>query len=57
VELGQLAIVLAFVPIAFWLRGTRFYRSAVLVGGSLLIALIASWWFVQRAFDLQGGPF
>jgi hypothetical protein len=57
VELGQAAIVLAFVPVAFWLRTTQFYRKGVLVAGSLLIALIALWWFVQRAFDIQGGPF
>ena len=56
VELGQMAIVVAFVPIAFWLRTTRFYRSGVLTVGSILVALIAGWWFVQRAFDIQS-PF
>jgi hypothetical protein len=52
VEVGQMAIVMAFVPIAFWLRTTRFYRSGVLIVGSVMVALIAGWWFVQRAFDL-----
>jgi len=56
VELGQVAIVLAFVPLAFWLRTTVFYRRGVLTVGSLLVALIAAYWFVQRAFDIQG-PF
>ena len=56
VEVGQVAIVVAFVPLAFWLRTTRFYRSGVLIIGSVLVALIAGWWFVQRAFDLQS-PF
>ena len=58
VEVGQMAIVLAFVPIAFGLRKTQFYRRGVLTVGSSLIALIALWWFVQRAFDIQAGwPF
>jgi hypothetical protein len=54
VELGQMAIVVAFVPIAFSLRRTLFYRHGVLTFGSILVALIAGYWFVQRAFDFQG---
>ena len=56
VELGQLAIVVAFLPLAYRLRRTRFYRVGVLKAGSLLVALLAAWWFVQRAFDIQS-PF
>ena len=52
VELGQLAIVALFLPLAFWLRATRFYRVGVLTGGSIIVALLASWWLVQRMFDL-----
>jgi hypothetical protein len=52
VEIGQLAIVAAFLPLAFLLRTTAFYRIGVLRFGSLAVALVASWWFVQRAFDL-----
>lgn len=52
VEVGQLTIVAVFLPLAFWLRRTRFYRVGVLTGGSLLVALLASWWLVQRLFDL-----
>ncbi len=52
VELGQLAIVALFLPLAFALRCSAFYRVGVLLGGSVLIALLAAWWFVQRAFDL-----
>jgi hypothetical protein len=52
VEIGQLAIVAVFLPIAFALRATAFYRVGVLRFGSLLVALLAAWWFVQRAFDL-----
>ena len=52
VELGQLAIVAAFLPVAFLLRRTWFYRVGVLTGGSILVAVVASWWLVQRLFDL-----
>ncbi|MFM9901539.1 MAG: HupE/UreJ family protein [Polaromonas sp.] len=52
VELGQLAIVALFLPIAFALRRTWFYRVGVLTGGSLLVAVLASWWLAQRLFDL-----
>ena len=57
VELGQLAIVAVFVPLAFALRHSGFYRHAVLTGGSLLIALLAALWFVERAFELKLMPF
>ena len=52
VELGQLAIVAVFLPIAFALRRTWFYRVGVLMGGSILVAILASWWLAQRLFDL-----
>jgi len=52
VELGQLAIVAVFLPLAFWLRATPFYRAGVLTGGSVVVALLATWWFLQRAFEL-----
>ena len=52
VEAGQLAIVALFLPLAYLLRATSFYRVGVLRFGSLAVALLAAWWFVQRAFDL-----
>ena len=52
VELGQLAIVAVFLPLAFALRRTLFYRRVVLLGGSLLIAALAAVWFAERAFDM-----
>ena len=52
VEIGQLAIVAVFLPLAFSLRGTRFYQVGILKAGSLVITLLAAWWFVERAFDL-----
>lgn len=52
VELGQLAIVAVFLPVAFALRATNFYRIGVLRFGSLAVAALAGWWFIERAFDL-----
>jgi hypothetical protein len=48
VELGQLAIVAVFFPVAWLLRNTLFYRWVVVTGGSLLIALIGLLWTLQR---------
>ncbi len=53
VELGQLAIVLVFLPLAFALRHTAFYRRWVMVAGSLFIALLALAWLVERAFGVK----
>ena len=52
VEIGQIAIVAAFLPLAYALRGTWLYRRVMLVGGSGAIALLAALWFGERAFDL-----
>ncbi|MBJ7313529.1 HupE/UreJ family protein [Rugamonas sp. CCM 8940] len=52
VELGQLCIVALFLPLAFALRATRLYRG-LFSGGSALIALLATVWLVERAFDLR----
>ena len=53
VEVGQLAIVAVFLPVAYALRATPFYRRVVFVGGSLATLTIALIWFVERAFDLK----
>ncbi|NJD35877.1 MAG: HupE/UreJ family protein [Betaproteobacteria bacterium] len=53
VEIGQLAIVAVFLPLAYALRETIFYRRVVFVGGSLATLTIALVWFVERAFDLK----
>ena len=56
VELGQLAIVAVFLPIAFLLRKTKFYEIAVLKIGSVVIAIIAVIWMVERIgnFEILG---
>jgi HupE / UreJ protein len=57
VELGQLAIVVVFLPLAYALRRSVFYRRGVMIGGSVLIALLAAVWLVERAFGLKLLPF
>ncbi len=53
VEVGQLCIVAAFLPLAYWLRNTALYRKGVFVAGSWLTLLIALLWFTERAFNLK----
>jgi len=53
VELGQLAIVSALLPVAWCLRSTRCYPRGVLGAGSVAIALMAAVWLLERAFDLR----
>jgi HupE / UreJ protein len=56
VEVGQVAIVAVFLPLAFALRETWVYQRLVLVAGSLLIAVVAAAWLVERAFGLKFMP-
>lgn len=59
VELGQVAIVLVFFPLLFLIRSHRIYlRRGMQVTASMLI-LIASYWFIERAFevDLPAGEY
>ena len=53
VEAGQLAIVAAFLPLAYLLRNTTLYLKGVFVGGSCLTLLVALVWLVERAFNLK----
>src|SRR6185503_13771383 len=50
VEVGQLGIVALFLPVAFGLRDTRFYRQVILRFGSAAVALVAVVWMAQRVF-------
>jgi hypothetical protein len=52
VEVGQLAVVLIFVPIAFALRNTRLYRYALMPGGAVAISAVAAYWLTMRASGL-----
>lgn len=51
VEVGQLAIVVVFLPLAFDLRQSWFYRTVTLQYGSSVVVLIAIAWMFERLFD------
>ena len=53
VELGQMAIVAVFLPLAFALRRTDFYRWGVFTAGSLVIVLLAMVWLAERVLDIK----
>lgn len=55
VELGQLAIVAVFLPLAYLSRRTWFYKQ-LMTTGSAAIALIAAVWLFERAFDMKVLP-
>ncbi len=49
IEAGQLAVVLAIMPVAYQFRSRPLYRNAVLPWGSAAIAGLALVWLIQRA--------
>lgn len=53
VETGQLAIVAVFLPLAFALRESWFYRRAALGLGSLAVAALALVWLLERSLNIQ----
>jgi len=53
VEIGQMCVVAAFLPLAFLARRTDAYRRVGLIAGSAVIAVIATIWFVERAFVVK----
>jgi hypothetical protein len=53
VEVGQLSIVSVFLPLAYLMRRSVAYRKVIFFGGSVLIVLVASAWFVERAFLIE----
>lgn len=50
IEAGQLAVVLAVMPVVYVLRVRALYRQALLQWSSGAIAAMALLWFIQRAF-------
>jgi HupE / UreJ protein len=57
VEVGQIALVCAFLPLAFALRDSWFYRQVPFKAGSISIAVVASIWMMERLFDFKALPF
>lgn len=53
VEVGQIAIVAVFVPLAYLARRTTAYRRVGLLGGSIVIAVLATIWLIERAFVIK----
>lgn len=50
VEIGQLAIVIVVVPLMYASRRTVAYRRVLMPAGAAVVALVAAYWFVTRAF-------
>jgi HupE / UreJ protein len=57
VEVGQLAIVGVFLPVAFGLRRMWVYQVPLLRLGSVVIMLVAGTWLAERVFDFKVLPF
>ncbi len=53
VELGQLAIVAVFLPALWWFRRHPAAYRRTLAAASIIIALLAFVWTVDRAFEVQ----
>jgi hypothetical protein len=56
VELGQVAIVAVFLPLAYAIRDTFAYRKVIVLGGSCAITALALAWVAERVFDLRLMP-
>ena len=53
VEAGQLAIVAAFLPVAYLIRHSWLYPRLVVGAGSLGIAAVASVWLIERSLNVS----
>jgi hypothetical protein len=52
VELAQILIICLAFPVLALLRKTVLYRY-ILLGGSILLIIIALYWFIERLFDID----
>ena len=46
-------LVALFLPVAFAIRDSWFYRRVVVTGGSLAVAAIATFWLLERSLGLS----
>ena len=53
VEIGQIAIVIIYLPLSFVLRRTWFYKIVMFYTGSCLIIGIATIWLIERVFNIK----
>ncbi|WP_454064815.1 HupE/UreJ family protein [Candidatus Nitrospira salsa] len=55
VELGQILIVSLFIPLAFLIRRSWSYQRVVVNVGSMVIAIVAFAWLLERSMDISVG--
>ncbi len=49
VELGQLTVItICFLAVGFWFRNKPWYRQRITIPASILIAVVAAYWFIER---------
>ncbi len=53
VELAQVLIICLIFPVLYFLRKTKIYKPAILIGGSILLIMVSMYWFAERAFDVE----
>jgi len=50
IELGQLSVILAcFLVVGYWFGHKNWYRSRITIPASAIIAMVGSYWFIERA--------
>ena len=51
VELGQMTVIMiAFLAVGLWFKSREWYHKRIVVPASLVIAIIAAYWTVERIF-------
>ena len=52
VEVGQVAIICLLFPMLYFIRNLKLY-TGLLVTGSVVLMMISSYWFIERAFEVD----